>query len=90
MTTIAQANLRKWQQDYTARHTARGVRQERRRTVAMMQRLAAIKFGTQTADRLAAILGTNPTAERMDMVGVAIMECDSGAELLVRCSKAGA
>ena len=55
----------------------------------MMQRLAAIKFGAQTADRLAAILGTNPTAERMDMVGVAIMECDSGAELLARCSEAG-
>ena len=49
-----------------------------------MRRLAAIKFGTQTADRLASILGTNPTGERMDMVGVAIMECGSGAELLAR------
>ena len=55
----------------------------------MVRRLAAIKFGAQTADRLSAILGANPTAERLDRVGVAIMECDSGAELLARCSEAG-
>ena len=66
-----------------------GIQQERRRNVAMVRRLAAIKFGAQTADRLAAILGANPTAERLDRVGVAIMECDSGAELLARCSEAG-
>ena len=47
----------------------------------MVRRLAAIKFGAQTADNLVTILGANPTAERMDRVGVAIMECDSGAEL---------
>ena len=94
MTTIAQANLRKWQRNYTARHTARGVRkgiaQERQRTVAMVLRQVAIKFGAQTTDRLAAILGPDPTAERMEGVCVAIMECDSGAELLARCSEAGA
>ena len=66
-----------------------GIQQERRRNVAMVRRLAAIKFGAQTADRLSAILGANPTAERLDRVGVAIMECDSGAELLARCSEAG-
>ena len=67
-----------------------GIEQERRRNVAMMRRLAAIKFGAQTADSLATILGTNPTAERMDQVGVAIMECDSSAELLARCLEAEA
>ena len=44
----------------------------------MMRRHATIKFGAQTADRLAAILGADPTAERMDQVGVAIMECVLG------------
>jgi len=53
----------------------------------MTRRLAAIKFGAQSVDSLATILGTAPTAERMDQVGVAIMECDSGADLLARCSK---
>ena len=94
MTTITQAGFREWRRSHGERHEARGVRkgieQERRRNVAMVRRLAAIKFGAQTADRLAAILGTNPTAERMDQVGVAIMECDSGAELLARCSEAEA
>ena len=94
MTTITQARFREWRRSHGERHEARGVRkgigQERRRTVAMMRRLAAIKFGAQTGDRLAATLGANPTAERLDRVGVAIMECDGGAELLARCSKAGA
>ena len=54
----------------------------------MMRRLAAIKFGAQTAGRLAAILGADPTAERMDQVGVAIMESDGGTELLARRSEA--
>ena len=86
MTTIAQADFREWRQNYAARV----VRRERKRNVAMMLRQAAIKFGAQTADDLAAVLGTNPSAERMERVGVAIMECDIGAELLARCSEAGA
>ena len=94
MTTITQARFQEWRKSHGERHEARGVRkgigQERRRNVAMLRRLAAIKFGAQTADSLAAILGADPTAERMDQVGVAIMECDSGAELLARCSEAGA
>ena len=101
MTTITQARFREWRKSHGELHEARGVRkgieqgvkrgieQERRRNVAMVRRLAAIKFGTQTADRLAATLGVNPTAERLARVGVAIMECDSGAELLARCSEAG-
>ena len=91
MTTIAQADFREWRRKHGQRHEARGVRrgieQERKRTAAMMRRHAAIKFGAQTADRLATILGTNPAAERMERVGVAIMECDSGTELLARCSE---
>ena len=90
MTTITQARFREWRKSHGELHEARGVRKERRRNVAMMRGQASIKFGAQTADRLAAILGANPTAERLDRVGVAIMECDSGAELLARCSEAEA
>ena len=94
MTTIAQADLREWHRNYRERHEAKGVRkgiaQERRRNVAVVLRQVAIKFGARTADRLATILGPDPTAERMEGVCVAIMECDSGAELLARCSEAGA
>ena len=90
MTTIAQADFREWRRIHGERHEAWAVRRERKRTVAMMLRQVAIKFGTQAADSLAAILGANPSAERMERVGVAIMECDSGAELLARCSEAGA
>ena len=65
----------------------RGIERERRRNVAMMRRLAAIKFGAQTADRLAAILGEDPTAEQMEHAHVAIVECNDGDELLARCSE---
>ena len=88
MTTIAQARFREWQRKREERYAALGVRQERKRTVAMVLRQATIKFGTQTADSLTAILGTNPTAERMERVSVAIMECVGGDELLARCSEA--
>ena len=54
----------------------------------MMRRLAAIKFGAPTADRLAAILGDDPAAERMEHAGVAIMECNDGDELLARLTSA--
>ena len=102
MTTISQERLGKWFQDYRAVNVARGVKQglrqgiergvkqgierERRRNVDMMRRLAAIKFDAHTADRFAAILGDDPTAERMEQAGVAIMECHGGDELLARCS----
>ena len=90
MTTIAQAEFREWLRNHGERHEAWAARRERKRTVAMMLRQVAIKFGTQTAGNLAVILGANPSAERMERVGVAIMECDSGQELLARCSEAGA
>ena len=97
MTTISQERLGKWFQDYRAVNVARGVKQglrqgikqgverERRRNVDMMRRLAAIKFDAHTADRFAAILSDDPTAERMEQAGVAIMECNDGDELLARC-----
>ncbi len=65
----------------------RGIERERRRNVAMMRRLAAIKFGAETAGRLVAILGDHPTEERMEHAGIAIMECNDGDELLARCSE---
>ena len=95
MTTVAQARFAKWSRDYRELHTARGVKQgieqgieqERRRNIAMMRRLAAVKFGAETAGRLAEMLGTDPTAERMEQAIVAIMECNDSDELLARCSE---
>ena len=99
MTTVAQARFAKWSREYRELHMARGVKQgieqgiergierERRRNVAMMRRLAAIKFGAETAGRLAAILGDHPTEERMEHAHIAIVECNDGDELLARCSE---
>ena len=99
MTTVAQARFAKWSREYRELHMARGVKQgleqgiqqgierERRRNIAMMRRLAAVKFGAETAGRLAAILGDHPTEERMEHAHIAIAECNDGDELLARCSE---
>ena len=69
------------------RHAVSGVRQERSGPLLRCGGQVAIKFGARTADSLAMVLGAVPAAGRMDQVGVAIMECDSGAELLPRRSE---
>ena len=89
MTTVSQARFAKWSRENRELHMARGVKQERRRNVAMTRRLAAAKFDARTADSLAAMLGTDPTAERMEHAIIAIMECQDGTELLARVSAAG-
>ncbi len=51
-----------------------------------MRRHAAIKFGAQTAERLAVLLGAAIAAEQMERVGDWIVECDRGEDLLARVS----
>ena len=63
-----------------------GVEQERARGLARLRRQAAIKFGAQTAERLAGLLGATIAAEQMERVGDWIMECDSSGDLLARVS----
>ena len=63
---------------------AQGIQQERARGLARLRRQAAIKFGTQTAERLAARLGTAVSTEQMERVGDWIMECERGGDLLAR------
>ena len=62
----------------------RGIQQERARGLARLRRQAAIKFGTQTAERLAARLGAAISTEQMERVGDWIMECERGGDLLAR------
>ena len=54
---------------------------------AVMRRLAARKFGRETADRLAEQLEEIPDPERLGEVGEWILECDSGKELLARVAR---
>ena len=63
----------------------RGLEQGGRiRERALVRRLAARKFGTETAERLTRMLEDIADADRIDEVFDAIVDCDSGAELFAR------
>ena len=51
---------------------------------ALVRRLAARKFGTETAERLTRMLEDIADSDRIDEVFDAIVDCDSGAELFAR------
>ena len=53
----------------------------------VMRRLAARKFGPETADRLAERLADIPDPERLGEVGEWLLECDSAEELLARVAR---
>ncbi len=52
--------------------------------VRVLRHLAARKFGRQTADELARLLGRTPDGDRIDRVAVAIVDCDDADEFLAR------
>ena len=88
MTTVSQARMGKWfdgvRAEFVAQGMEQGIQQERARGLARLQRHAAIKFGTQTAERLAARLGVAISTVQMERVGDWIMECERGGDLLAR------
>ena len=51
---------------------------------AMLQRVAARRFGTATGDALAALLGEATDARRLDAIGDLVADCASADELLRR------
>ena len=84
MTTVSQARMGKWFDGVRAGFVAEGIQQERARGLARLRRQASIKFGAQTAERLAARLGAAISTEQMERVGDWIMECERGGDLLAR------
>ena len=102
MTTVSQALLGKWYEEFRAVHVARGIEQgvargieqgaeqARTRGLARLRRQAAIKFGAQTAERLHDLLGTALPADRLerleDRTSEWLMACEHGEDLLARVS----
>ena len=99
MTTVAEAAWDRWEAKVMAKGIEQGIEQgvERgvRRGIAqgraeggvrLVCRLAALKFGTATAERLAGLLEGLTEQEDLDRVGDWILQCDHGDELLSRVS----
>ena len=83
MATVAEAAWDRWDAKVRAEAFAQGIE---RGGVRLVSRLAALKFGGETAERLAGLLRDLTTQEDLDRVGDWILECGSGGELLSRVS----
>ena len=91
MTTVAEAAWDRWEAKVRAEGFELGVergveRGARRGGSRLVRRLAALKFGTSTAERLAGLLEDLTEQEDLDRVGDWILECGSGGEFLSRVS----
>ena len=52
--------------------------------VTMVCRLARLKFGPETAERLSQLLEGVADPERIARIGERVIECETGAEMLAR------
>ena len=91
MATVAEAAWDRWDAKVRAEAFERGIEQGvergvRRGGVRLISRLAALKFGSETRERLAGLLRDLAAQEDLDRVGDWILECGSGDELLSRVS----
>ena len=99
MATVAEAAWDRWDAKVRAEAFAQGVergiekgiergieRGTRRGGARLIGRLAALKFGAGTAERLAGLLEGLAEQEDLDEVGGWILECGSADELLSRVS----
>ncbi len=79
--------------EFAERHLERGLEQGRERGIeqerALLVRQAARKFGSETADRLAALLAVIDDAERLAGIGEAVIDCADGDALLARAAAVG-
>ena len=87
MTTLFEANWMRWEEGVRAQGVEQGVEKGRAETGArLLGRQAALKFGTDTAERLSDLLEGLTASEDLDRVSDWIIECATGDELLSRVS----
>ena len=82
--TMLRESVNEWTTKWIAQGRAEGRTEGQ---IAVMRRLAARKFGAETADRLAGHLAKISDPERLGEVGEWLLECDSGEELLARVAR---
>ena len=88
MATLLDASVRAWRDELVEQGQAQGIERgiERGRSDewALLCRLAARRFGAETAQRLSGLLEGLKAAEELAVVGDWIMDCETGADLLAR------
>ena len=95
MPTIAELNWDRWEAGLRAEGKEQGIRQGVQQGIRqgrveegarVVKRLAALKFGPGTAERLSRLVDRLTARKALDQVGDWIIECDGGDELLSRVS----
>ena len=75
-----------WREAAVQQGVERGLRQGREEGIdrerTLLRRLAAERFGADTAERVFALLAREDDPRRLDAIGVAIVRCETGDELL--------
>ena len=71
---------RQWRQEGLEQGIAQGLEQQR----ALLRRLAAARFGDQTAERLAPVLARIADPNRIAEIGDWLVRCDTGTQFLAR------
>lgn len=97
MTTMMDAQFKRWRDENVARGLARGRIQGRAQgmeqgraqgmaqgRVALLERQAKRRFGTGVAGRMATLLSGVSDTSRLDEAGEWLVECDTGEPLLER------
>ena len=80
MATLLDARLRAWRDELVEQGIERGRADER----ALLCRLAARRFGAESAQRLSGLLEGLKAADELAMVGDWIVDCETGTDLLAR------
>ena len=70
-----------WAESHRQQGLERGLERGRAEGRAMLVRLASRRFGAETAKQLAGLVGSM-SAEELARVGDAVVDCDTGDELL--------
>ena len=71
-----------WRKPYIEQGIEQGIQRGMEHERQLLRRLAAARFDSATADRLAMAIGTESDPQRLEEVGEAIVRCATGGELL--------
>ena len=73
-----------WREAAVQQGVEQGLRQER----GLLRRQAEARFGEDTAERLFALLAREDDPRRLDAIGLAIVRCETGDDLLQQARRA--
>ena len=82
MAMSLEERVAQWRKPYIEQGRAEGISLGMEHERRLLRRLAATRFDSATADRLAVVIGAESNPQRLEEVGEAIVRCATGGELL--------